>query len=221
MKIYLVVEGEVSEKKVYDKWIRYYRPDLKIIKYLDEFVDNSVFIISGLGYPNYFDVIESAVGDVVSLNLDKLVVAIDSEEMTYEDKRQEVTEFIESMGQNIQYNIIVQHFCLETWALGNKVIVTRHPKNDEVRLFRQFFDVLSLDPELLPPYEPKSLNRAQFAELYLRRLLNDKYRNLSYSKKNPKVLLNEKYFRRVKDRFETTGHIRSFNDFLLAFNQCR
>lgn len=217
MKIYLVVEGEVGEKKVYAEWIKYYRPDLKIINYLDEFSDNSVFIISGLGYPNYFDVIKDAVDDVVSLNLDKLVVAIDSEEMTYEDKRQEVTEFIESLGQNLQYNIIVQHFCLETWALGNKVIVTRNPRNREVRLFRQFFDVLTLDPELLPPYKPKSLNRAQFAELYLRRLLNEKYRNLTYSKKNPKVLLHRKYFERVMERFKTTGHISSFNDFLLAF----
>lgn len=217
MKIYLVVEGEIGEKKVYAKWIKYYRPNLKIIHYLDELVDNSVFIISGMGYPNYFEVIENAALDVYENKIDKLVVAIDSEDMTYREKFNEIQQVINSLHFKITYNIIIQHFCLETWALGNKVIVPRQPKNSELKTFRRFFDILNDDPALLPPYEPKNLNRAQFAELYLRRLLNDKYRNLTYSKRNPSALLHVKYFRRVVDRFRTTGHISSFNDFLKAF----
>ncbi len=217
MKIYLVVEGEIGEKKVYARWIKFYRPDLSIVNYLDELVHNGVYIVSGMGYPNYFDVIESAANDVYLMRIDKLVVAIDSEEMTYNDKKDEVSEFVESLGLDINYEVIVQHFCLETWALGNKIIVQRNPKNRELKLFRQFFDILTHDPELLPAYQPQSLNRAQFAELYLRRLLNEKYRNLTYSKRNPEVLLHEKYFQRVVERLETTGHIQSFNDFLLAF----
>ncbi len=217
MKIYLIVEGEVGEKKVYAKWIKYYRPDLNIVNYLDELVDNSIFIISGMGYPNYFEVIKNATIDVYENKIDKLVVAIDSEDMTYQEKFEEVQEVIESSNLHINYNIIIQHFCLETWGLGNKVIVSRNPKNTELKTFIQYFDVLRNDPELLPPYRPKNLNRAQFAKLYLRRLLNDKYKNLTYSKKNPSALLHEKYFQKVVERFRTTGHIRSFNDFLTAF----
>ena len=83
--------------------------------------------------------------------------------------------------------------------------------------YKKFYNIRSADPELLPPYELEELNRAQFAEIYLRSALNDKFRNLTYSKRNPNALLNPKYFLRVKERFEQTGHIKSFDDFLTAF----
>jgi hypothetical protein len=48
-------------------------------------------------------------------------------------------------------------------------------------------------------------------------MLNEKYRNLTYSKSNPGALLHVKYFEQIKNRLKDTGHIASFGAFLQAF----
>ena len=217
MNVYLIVEGN-GEKKVYAHWVPLVNPSLSIVSSLDEVQHNNLVIYSGGGYPHYLEVIEAGVEDVATnKQLDRLVIAIDSEEMSYEQKRLEIDEFVKAFGRNIDYKIIVQHFCLETWALGNTVIASRNPKDIQLRQYRNYFDVLKKDPELLPGYPEDNLNRSQFAARYLTKLLNEKYRNLTYHKGNPKPLLNQKYFNRVKMRRSSTDHIESFNDFLAAF----
>ncbi len=218
MNVYLIVEGNVGEKKVYAHWVPLVNPSLSIVNSLDAVQHNNVIIYSGGGYPNYLDVIEAGVEDVsTNKQLDRLVISVDSEEMSYQEKRREIDGFVKALGKKLDYKIIVQHFCLETWALGNQVIIPRRPKDMQLRNYRKYFDVLNKDPELLPGSPEGSLNRSQFAEHYLRKLLNDKYRNLTYTKRNPKALLHDTYFKRVKKRLETTGHIASFEDFLAAF----
>jgi hypothetical protein len=218
MNIYLVVEGRVGEKLVYGFWVPLVNSALKVINKIDEVTENCLYIISGKGYPSYFDVISDGIEDVVSGGLfNRLVIAIDSENMSYEDKRIEIQNFVESHKTKIDYRIIVQHFCLETWALGNRIIITRYPKSSRIRDYRKYFDVLFNDPELLPNYPKEDLTRSQFAEKYLRSILNEKYKNLSYSKRNPQALLNIKYFERVRNRYFDTRHISSFEDFLDAF----
>jgi hypothetical protein len=218
VNIYLVVEGPVGEKQVYAHWIPLVNPRLRIVNDLTAVQNDSVIIYSGGGYPSYFDVIEAGVRDVeANARFDRLVIAIDSEEMSREEKKAEIDDFIQTLGTHIHYRTVVQHFCLETWALGNKLIVSRNPKDSKIKEYRRYYDVLDMDPELLPDYPGETLNRCQFAERYLRRLLNDRYRNLTYRKSNPTVLLHDKYFQRVKERFTQTGHIASFDDFLSAF----
>ncbi len=217
MNIYLVVEG-FCEREVYPKWAKYLNPRLKVVQYIDEVEENHIYIVSGGGYPGYYEIIENAISDVCENDkFDKLVIAIDSEKMTYEDKKDEIELLIKNIGAAINYEIIVQHFCIETWALGNRAIVNRHSANSKVLQYREIHDVLTKDPAEMPDHPAESLNRAQFAERYLRTLLNDKYRNLTYNKRNPKPLLNRKYFDRVVSRFTETGHIASFEDFLNAF----
>lgn len=218
MNIYLVVEGPVGEKQLYTHWVPLVNPKLKVVSSLVEVTENNIIIYSGGGYPNYFEVIGAGIEDVVSNDqLDRLVIAVDSEEMTYKEKWQEIDDYVKTFGVDIDYKIIVQHFCLETWALGNQIVVARKPKDGSLRGYKQYFDVLNKDPELLPEYPLEGLNRSQFAARYLRKLLNEKYRNLTYTKSNPGVLLNNKYYERVRSRLENTGHISSFNDFLCAF----
>lgn len=215
--MYLIVEG-VGEKKVYAHWIPLVNPELRIVHSLDEVKHNNLIIYSGGGYPNYLEVIGAGVEDVATNEqLDRLVIAIDSEEMSYEQKYREIDEFVKELGKNLDYKIIVQHFCLETWALGNKVIVSRNPKDTQLRKYISHFDVLKKDPELMPGYQKDGLTRSQFADRYLRKLLNEKYKNLTYTKRNPKALMHNTYFDRVKMRLEETGHIASFKDFLEAF----
>lgn len=141
--------------------------------------------------------------------------------MTYEDKKDEIETFVDdyqlTCGSNIDYRIIIQHFCIETWALANRSIVNRYSSNIDIQKFRSIWDVLYEDPELLPSLPEEKLNRAQFAEKYLRLLLNEKYRNLTYTKNNPKEIIHRKYFDKIKSRCIETGHIASFKDFLNAF----
>ena len=219
MNVYLVTEGPVGEKQIYSCWAPLANPSLRVIRSIDEITQDCIFIVSGGGYPGYFEVIENAAKDVAAIPaFDRLIVAIDSEEQTYAEKFAEIDGFIGGLGLGVNYRIVVQHFCLETWALGNRAIVSRKPKNQKVREYLSLFDVLRLDPELLPGKRDEGLNRAQFAEKYLRRLLNEKFRNLTYTKSNPGALLHKKYYEQVHSRLVDTGHIGSFDGFVNAFN---
>jgi len=222
MNIYVVVEGK-GDKKVYTHWIPLVNRQMSVVNSVASVKRNNFLIVSGGGYPNYFEVIKNGVTDVVTNEfLHRLVVAVDSEDATAEDKSKEIQDFIEeNLERNrarIDYRVIIQHFCLETWALGNKVIVTKNPQDPLLRRYKNRFNVAVSDPEMLPPLPKESLNRAQFAEKYLRLLVQEKYKKLYYTKSDPYVLRNDKYFDRVKGRFTTTGHIASFENFLNAFN---
>ena len=113
--------------------------------------------------------------------------------------------------------LIIQNFCLETWALGNRKIVPLSRTNRRLRFYKRTHHVGKLDPEDLPALPAENLNRAQFAERYLRTMVNQKYRNLTCTKSNPSILLGQPYFDQLKKRLANTGHIASFTDFLDAF----
>jgi hypothetical protein len=218
MNIYLIVEGNIGEKAVYSSWIPFVNPSLNIKNNIQDVQQDDVFIISGGGYPNYYEIIENGIEDVKYTNLfDRIVIAIDSEEMSYIEKQNEITNFLINKNIPIDCRIIIQHFCLETWALGNRIIIPRNPKSVQIKIYRKIFDVLVNDPELLPRLDSENLNRSQFAEKYLRVILNDKYKNLTYNKSNVKTLLNKKFFDRVTSRHLDTNHISSFANFLNAF----
>lgn len=218
MNIYIVAEGEVGEKKVYKHWIPFVNSNLTYVADISEILRNNFAITIGGGFPNYFDVIEAGIEEVNDHNnIDRFVIAIDSEELEHQEKYREIEDFVSDFECSAEIKIVVQHFCLETWALGNKHIIRPSPHSTTLKEYKRIFDVRSNDPELLPPHSKEGMNRAQFAEKYLRRALNDKFRNLTYSKKNPTALLHKKYFERVKSRCLADGHIASFNNFLLAF----
>ncbi|MBU4362015.1 hypothetical protein KJ813_05070 [bacterium] len=220
MNYFIVVEGKKVEPHVYNKWISYLNPKLHPINHISEFKEDNYLIFPGYGYPFYFEVISNAIQDVLhNPIIDYLIIGIDSEEMTYEEKYQEIHDFISDYVDKINIIIIVQHFCIETWALGNRLIIKRNLENTLLKRYMRYFNVVSNDPELLPPLEQEQLNRSQFAEKYLRKALNDRYRNLTYSKNRPGVLLHPKYFHQVKLRYDKTNHIQSFGKFLDAFKQ--
>lgn len=218
MNIYVVVEGERTEKLVYKKWIKVLNPRLKYVNDLSQVVRNNYVIYAGFGYPFYLEVIAAAVEDVNSHGeIDRLVIAVDSDEMSYNDKYTEIESILKNKQCYAKVAIVVQHFCLETWALGNKALIKRQPQSERLKEYLKFYNVVQDDPENLPAFYYESLNRAQFAVRYLKAAVNERYRNLTYSKSNPKVLLNQKFFRRVRSRFDDTGHIASFGAFLKAF----
>ena len=77
-------------------------------------------------------------------------------------------------------------------------------------------DVRRLDPEMLPPH--REWNRAQFAERFLRAICNDRRKNLTYSKGNPKVMLHQSFLEQLRLRLTETQHVGSLQQFIDAFS---
>lgn len=218
MNLYVVVEGE-GEQIVYSKWIPLVNPSLTKVNNPAELITNNFIIISGGGFPQYYKVLQNAIDDVNNIeNIDRLVFAIDSEDMDYEDKYNEVIQSIAQFKCNKEVFIVIQHFCLEAWALGNRQILRRNTTDPRLREYLNYFDVTKNDPELLPPYPKDYLNRAQYAVRYLHKIINDRYTGLTYSKRNPTLITQNGYFTQIKSRLKDTNHIKSFNAFLDAFS---
>ncbi|MCF8260696.1 MAG: hypothetical protein K9J12_07980 [Melioribacteraceae bacterium] len=218
MNIYFLVEGKSTEPLIYKNWIRFVNSEFKIVNKLEEVEDNTVFIFSSGGYPSYLADIRAAAEDIKEFNkFDLLVVGVDSEDMSYEEKYEEIDNEIKKNNLQIDYKILVQHFCIETWALGNRKFYKRAPESKTLLNFQKIFNVASKDPELLPPYE--SYNRSQFAEKYLKAMIRERNSRLFYKKTNPHVIADESYFSSLIDRYEKTDHIKSFGEFVKIFKK--
>lgn len=217
MNLYVLTEGNV-EATVYKLWITLINPNLSLVEHISDINENNFYILSARGYPYYFDVIENAIEDINQISaFDRLVICVDSEDLTKDEKYIEINSFVSQKTCSAQIRIVIQHFCFETWALGNRKIIRPNPVSRKLREYKRLYNVRNNDPELLPSNQQEDLNRAQFAEKYLRLALNDKFRNLTYTKNNPKALINDRYFLQLKNRLEQTGHIPSFSEFLHAF----
>lgn len=217
MNIYVVVEG-VSESKVYPEWIKQVNPNLVKSDYIDDVVSDNFFLISGGGYPNLFNIINNAIEDTNNnLQFDRLVISLDSENALLEERYLEIESYVKSKLPRVEIKIIIQHFCFETWALGNTKIVPKNPTGVDLKKYKKIHDVSKFDPEDLPSLIAENLNRAQFALKYLKLVIRDKGHHLSYSKNRPDVLFHPKYFNSLKERVSDTGHIGSFSSFLNAF----
>ncbi len=217
MNIYVVTEGD-AEEKIYKCWIPFVNPALSPVDRIDDVAYNHFYLISGRGYPQYFEIIKEAIEDINQFTMfDRLVISVDSEEMNKTDKYTEVMEFISNHQCRVEIRIIIQHFCFETWGLGNRRIMRINPQTPRLRKYKALYDVRSDDPELLPGNPDEELSRSQFALKYLRAAINDRYRNLTYTKRNPTTVRNIRYFEQVRNRLIQTGHIPSFNEFLTAF----
>ena len=220
MNIYVVVEGERAARKIYKTWIPIVNPLLQSIDYLNQLSQNNFFILAGFGQSQFLtSQIENAVNDVNSLPFNRLVLAIDSENQSFQEKLDELTERVKALGCKIQVNYIIQHFCFETWLLGNKQTFRRKTDDNELQKFRAIFDVRNNDPELLPKNEERGWNRSQFALQYLKAGLRDVHpsNRSSYTKSHPGVVTTEGYFNQVKNRHLDEHHIMSFQGFLDAF----
>lgn len=217
MNLYIVVEG-MGEKKLYETWIPLVNRSLRNANFISEVKHDCFYIVSGGGYPNYLDIIDDGIDTVNSKSIfDRYVIIIDSENLSRAEKLHEIHAHLLNKRCNIPIHIIVQHFCIETWLLGNRRIGPRNPKSEKVKEYKLVFDVLTNDPEELPPYPKMGFNRSQFALHYLKACLNDHGRNLSYQKANPKAACHPTYFNEIKIRHSRSKHIDSFGDVLNTF----
>jgi len=225
MNIYFLVEGKSTEKKVYPKFIEhFFESKLTKVNQFDEVVDNNYFLLSGNGYPRIFtDVLKNSIIDINSAgNYNYLILCIDSDENSIEERQQELGEYLEQfkeegieLSSNCKIELIVQHRCIETWFLGNKVIYKTNPASKILSKFQAFYNVKDNDPELLPVFKDFG-NHASFHFAYLREMLLE--RNVRYSKNYPRDVAEKHYLERLIERGETDSHILSFMYF---YNLCK
>jgi len=219
MNYYVVVEGARSERDVYSMWIPFLNPRLSRIDDIAQFTVDNFLIVSGNGFPFYHKVIQNAAEDVAANpQIGTLVVAVDSEDMTYQDKYKEIETILTPYSAQINYSIVVQHFCLETWALGNRLLlVSRNIQDETLRKYKDFFDVSRNDPEMLPAYT-QEMGRVEFAYRYLRRAIRNKYRTIVYSKSDPNIISESEYFHQILSRHRKTSHLPSFRNLVETFS---
>jgi len=162
--------------------------------------------------------IKRGVADLIEFpQYDFLIIAGDSESLTRSEMYNEINDFVSALTPTRPFKIIVQHFCIETWALGNRALVRKKPSDKLLRQYINDYNVHIHDPEQLPERKAEGLNRAKHALKYLEMLVEDAYHGKRYMKSNPYVVQHPKFFFAVQKRFQDTLHIRSFEDFINAF----
>lgn len=217
MKIIVLVEG--NEKKIFKHWIPYVNPNLSYITGADitKLVRNSFLIVLVGGHSKYEDFIKNAVEDINNHGaIDRFVVCVASEDLTYDEKYEEINLITQKYPSNAETHIVIQHFCFETWALGNKRVFSRNPQDPIFRKYKMVYNVFFDDPEEMPEYSEEDLNRSQFAYKYLKKMLNEK--NIRYTKSLPgSDLIGTSYFNEILLRYRATNHIEKFRYFIRAF----
>ena len=58
MNIYIVTEGR-TEQKIYESWIPLINANLTRVDQIEDVTINNFFLITGGGYPGYFEIIET------------------------------------------------------------------------------------------------------------------------------------------------------------------
>ncbi len=217
MNYYIVVEGPV-EKNIYRSWIPLINPKLSYCDDLMKITDDNFYIVSGDGYPNYLNIISNGIEDVNNTRLfQKMVISVDAEEMSYEEKLHELQNFTAQYPCISPIAIIIQFFCIETWGLGNRLFPRRTTTDKNLQIYYDFYNIVNDDPEQMPSIDPENYTRAQFAYKYLRKVVNDRNPRLTYSKSNPTVLTQNGYFEQIRKRLYETNHLSHFQEFIDAF----
>jgi hypothetical protein len=182
--------------------------------------DNQYYIISGNGYPSMLRMIDGSIENILNYMPDAMFVAVcDSEELSYEHRYAEIERFIkEKIGnRTLNYRIVIQHYCFETWALGNRKAIPDNPRDSIAQRGLRHFDVRREDPEHMTKPHWHAGSRAFYAYELFRNMANQK--RLGYSKSNPGKIINQYFFDQVLSRNRKLKHIKSFDNFIHAFRQ--
>ena len=218
MNVYFLVEGK-TEKKIYPRWIAQLIPQLQCVATYDQVRQNNYYIFSGGGYPQILDVhLSNAIVEVNEVGkYDYLVVALDADEVTVDERLEEVKKEMAKKEElklegSCQLQVIIQNRCMETWFMGNQAVFPRNPTQN-FRKFFQFYNVAQNDPEaMLKPNEFIG-SIAQFHKKYLKEMLREK--NISYSEKIPNEVGEPHYLEQLEKRVENYAeHLKTLQIFL-------
>lgn len=220
MNLYFLVEGRVTEKKVYRRWVEHVFPSLSQVQTVAEMTAGSWYIISGYGIPSYKGRIRDALEDIKdNPAVDHFFICIDAEEDPYDARLAEIeaevrkweTETrVRDHNPSFRVHIIVQNCCVETWFLGHAKMMRRNPSSAVLAEYKRFHDVREEDPELMGAF-PGFATRADFHLKYLQEMLLEQNPELRYSKTRPGKVLDKDYLDALRERVDKTGHLRSLH----------
>lgn len=214
MRLYFLLEGRRTEKKLYGAWLPNLLAGYSRLDRVDHNKDNSYFLFSACGYPAILQSsLENAIRDVNQNNFNRLILVLDCDEYTIEARRLEVEEALAKMPirlDNAGVDIVLQNRTVETWLLGNRKIISRSPQSAEFRDALRFYDVTQNDPERMP--KPSIYNtHAQWHWHYLTHAF--KHKHLNYSKFDPGHACESCYLDELVNRGKD-GHICTFQQFV-------
>mgnify|MGYP006279240855 FL=1 len=97
MKLYIVVEGRRTEKKIYPAWLSILIPELTRVDWPDEATSKSYYLFNGNGFPSLLhNHLTNSIEEINELaTFDYLVLVMDVDETSIEFRKQEVLEFID------------------------------------------------------------------------------------------------------------------------------
>lgn len=176
MNVYFLVEGAKTEVKIYPQWLSYLVPNLSRVDFAHQAVNNNYYLMSGMGSPRILHIeLANAVAEINELdNYDYLVLVIDADDMSEQEKIEEVKKF--TIDNNIILNsnchlcIIAQKYCIETWFLGNKKVFSKTPnKKSDFYKHAKFYDVSQENPELMDKPEWFNFSASIYHETYLKK----------------------------------------------------
>jgi len=242
VNLLLLVEGEKTEPKIYKAWLSHFFPQLHFVARPEDITTDSCRIVPGNGYPNMVSTprlyggisrLEACLLDIKNYkNIDYFFICVDSEEEAYQDRFDEINSRLESLKVNLgvdqfqttEFHIIVQHRCIETWALGNAEIPNQYIPQNSSMVFptlQAYYDTLIDDPELMLgyPLNYSYSTQAKFHERYLKEYLKEF--GLSYSKKNPIIIENKKYLDALMKRCSSTNHLLSLKHLFDIWEQMK
>lgn len=218
MNIYFLVEGKRTEMKVYPKWLSILIPELKRVQWHHEAVKNNYCIFTGDGFPSLLDNhLKNSIEDVNSSgNFDYLVICLDSDDDTIEERHQQVLNFMSEesleLNQGTKLVIIVQNKCFETWFLGNSKIFKNNPTSSFLIDCINHYNVKDEDPKLMEKPRDFEQTTSIFHSTYLQEILSE--RKINYSKKNPQEVTEKYFLEELIKRNKKTNHINSFKQFI-------
>ncbi len=218
MNVYFLVEGKRTERKVYPRWLSLLIPNLEFVNFFQDVVSNNYKIFSGDGFPHLLHKhLKASVEDVnKDGNYDYFVICLDSDDCSVDERINEVNGFlIENnieLNDNIEFRIIVQNKCIESWLLGNSNIFKNNPGDPELVKVINFYDVSKNDPEIMEKPDTFGGSTSDFHYNYLKKMLSE--RHISYTKKNPRDVVEKHYLDELIKRSKETNHIKSFTNFL-------
>lgn len=212
MNIYILVEGSRTEPIVYPKLLEFLLPDFKRVDNYKDVVDKNYYLFSANGFPSILDDLQNAIDEINDFgNYDVLMVCLDQDNYSRISMEDRVNSSIIRPLVNCRLEIILQNKCFETWFLGNRKIVKRHPSS-EFTQYLEFFNVRTSNPEVMGKFVSYENSESQFHAHYLTKMLAE--RKCYYSKSNPKAICTKSYINEMVNRVKNTADLDTFRKFV-------
>lgn len=220
MNLYVLVEGKQTERRLYPSWLSFIVPSLVKVDSLSQLQGSHYYLISGEGYPRMIDItLVNALRDISeNKEITNFWVIMDSEGFSPQERVDLVKTEILKSGIDISHckvEVIIQNPCIETWGLGNKLIISKNRLHGDIVDYYAHYNVNDYDPEMMKHPDEYTGSIAKYHESYLKSMLS--LRNATYTKKNPAALMDESYLNQLITRSnDGSNHLSSF----LRFYQC-